>query len=139
MLLDNIQVGMYSIVQKIIEQEDTASDFGSGSIKNLLSTPAFASIMIDASIKLIDSLLPQGYITIGKALNINHLQPTTKGMTVTINTNIKEIKDNKIILEIKAYDEIGEIGMAYHERYVVNDEILGENIKKRLGILKSQP
>lgn len=139
MVLKNIEVGMHNVIQRQITEKDTAVDFGTSVIKDLLSTPALATLMIEASIELVDPSLPDGHITIGKTLNINHQQPTTKGMTVSVNTTISEIKDHKVVFTITAYDEIGEIGTGYHERYIVNNNILGENVTKRIKTLRTQP
>ena len=110
MKLKNIEIGMNNVVQRKISEKDTAIDFGTSAVKDLLSTPALASLMIEASIELVDPHIPEGYITIGKELSINHHQPTTKGMVVSVKTTISEIRDHKIAFTITAFDEIGEIG-----------------------------
>ena len=98
MILSNLEPGLFKAIQKKITEADTAMNFGSGAIKDLLATPALAALMIEAAVQLVDPLLPDNYFTIGKVLNINHLQPTTKGMEVTVSATIKEIKNNKICL-----------------------------------------
>ncbi|MDR7856757.1 thioesterase, FlK family [Tissierella sp.] len=139
MELHELKVGMSKAVQKMVTEDDTTMNFGSGAIKDLLATPTLAALMIEAAVNLADPLLPKDYLTIGKILNINHLQPTTKGMLVTVNATIIEIKNYKIIFEITAYDELGEIGAGYHERYVVKDDFLKQNVEKRTEILRPHP
>ncbi len=139
MLLHNLEVGMSKALQKTITEEDTSINYGSRSVRDLLATPALSALMIEASVNLIDPLLPEGYLTVGRVLNIKHTQPTIKSMLVLIDPKIIEIKDNKISLEIFAYDEIGEIGVGYHERYIVRNDFLEDSIKKRTGILSAQP
>lgn len=131
MRLPELSVGMSKAIQKKITEEDTALYFGSGSIKDLLATPILSALMIEAAVSLVDPLLPDNYITIGKFLSIEHLQPTVKGMTVTVKASISEVENNRIIFEIKAYDELGEIGSGCHERYIVNYNLLMEKVSKR--------
>lgn len=139
MRLPELSIGMSRTIQKIITEEDTALYFGSGSIKDLLATPVLSALMIEAAVSLVDPLLPDNYITIGKFLSINHIQPTIKGMTVTVVASISEFQNNRLIFEIKAYDEIGEIGSGCHERYIVNHRLLREKVSKRTERLESQP
>lgn len=136
MFLPKLEVGMYKVIQKKITEEDTAINFGSGAIKDLLATPILAALMIEAAVTLVDPLLPENYITVGKILNINHLQATAQGINVTVNASISGIADNKIVFEITAYDELGKIGEGHHERYIINNKLLNEKVAKRTEILK---
>lgn len=139
MRLPVLNIGMSKTIQKKITEEDTALYFGSGSIKDLLATPVLSALMIEAAVSVVDPLLPDNYITIGKSLSIDHFQPTVKDMTVTVNASISEIENNKIVFQLKAYDELGEIGSGYHERHIVNHSLLREKVSKRIERLKSQP
>jgi len=133
------KIGMSKAIQKVVTEEDTAHHYGSGALKDLLATPTLTAFMIEASVSLIDPLLPDGHITIGKTLSIEHLLPTVKGMTVTIESKISGIDRNKINFDIIAYDELGEIGKGQHERYIVKYDILMGKVQHRLGSLDSTP
>lgn len=139
MKFSELTIGMSKTIQKVITEEDTALYFGNGSIKDLLATPVLSALMIEASVSVVDPLLPDDYITIGKYLSIQHSEPTIKGMTVTVKSSISEIDNNRIIFTIKAYDELGEIGSGTHERYIVNYNLLRQKIDKRTERLAPQP
>lgn len=139
MKFSELTLGMSKTIQKEITEEDTALYFGNGSIQDLLATPVLSALMIEASVSVVDPLLPDDYITIGKYLSIEHSEPTVKGMTVTVKSSISEIDNNRIIFTIKAYDELGEIGSGIHERYIVNNNLLRQKVKKRTERLASQP
>lgn len=139
MKFNKISVGMSKTMQKEITEEDTALYFGNGSIRDLLATPVLSALMIEAAASLVDPLLPDDYITIGKFLSIEHLEPTIKGMTVTVNASITEIDNNRITFTIKAYDELGQIGSGIHERYIVKYSLLKQKVNKRTERLISQP
>lgn len=137
MKLFEFNVGMTKSIQKTVTEQDTAHYYGSGALEDLLATPTLTAYMIESSVALIDSLLPEGYISIGRKLSIEHLMPTVKGMTVTIESKIANIEGSKINIDISAYDELGEIGKGYHERYIVKHDILMERVHKRCGLLNS--
>lgn len=139
MKLPNLEIGMSMSVQKVINREDTALNFGSGALNNLLATPTLAALMIEASVKLIDPLLPEGYITIGKTLEIEHENPTIEGITVTVTAKLIEMNSNRLTLELIAYDEIGRIGSGYHERYIVASNLLMGKVDERFNPLQSRP
>lgn len=139
MKLPELKVGISKTVQKVITREDTALNFGSGALDNLLATPTLAALMIEASVKLIDPLLPEGYITIGKTLEIEHEYPTKEGITVVVTAKLLEVEGNRVTLEIIATDEIGRIGAGYHERYIVAKELLMNKVEERFSILQARP
>ncbi len=125
------ELGTKSVVQKRITREDTALNFGSGALKNLLATPTLAALMIEAAVKAIDPRLPNGYITIGRSIDILHENPSVQGMTVTVSAELIEQHDSKLVFDLKAYDELGEIGKGRHERYVVNHDVLMNKVDER--------
>ena len=92
-----------------------------GKLNNLLATPSLVGLMIEASVKLIDSKLIEGFISVGKKVSVIHEKPTTIGETVSINVEITEINNNRYHLVMNAYDESGLIGTGEHIRTIVNE------------------
>ncbi len=137
MKLFEFSVGMSKTIQKTVTEQDTAHYYGSGALEDLLATPILTAYMIESSVALIDSLLPEGYISIGRKLSIEHLMPTVKGMTVTVESKISKIEGNKISIDISAFDELGEIGRGHHERNIVKHDILMDKIHNRCGLINS--
>ncbi len=129
--IHGIEVGMELTIQKKVEMEDTALHYGSGQLDNLLASPSLVALMIEASAKLIDKNLPKGSISVGKLIQLTHDKPTILGETVSVNVVIKEFDGRKVILEMKAYDEEGQIGTGFHERTIVNKKGLIEKANKR--------
>lgn len=139
MKIPELEIGMSKSVQKVITREDTALNFGSGALDNLLATPTLVALMIEAAVKLIDPILPEGYITIGKTVELEHENPTVQGMTVTITAKLSEINENQLTFEIIAFDDLGRIGSGYHERQIVNHNILMRKVDERFSLLQSRP
>lgn len=139
MNLPEFNVGMSKSVQKVITREDTAFNYGSGALKNLMATPILAALMIEAAVNTIDPLLPEDYITIGRKIEIEHLCPTKEGMEVYVTAKLVEVNKNTLFFEITAYDEVGIIGRGYHERQIVNNNILMKKVDERFNIVESRP
>jgi predicted thioesterase len=139
MKIPEFNIGMSKSVQKVITKDDTALNFGSGALKNLLATPTLIALMIEAAVKTVDPLLPEGYITIGKRTEIEHEHPTQEGMTVTVTAKLIEVVGSVLSFEITAFDELGRIGVGYHKRQIVKHSILMKKVEERLGIIESRP
>ena len=124
-------------IQKKVEVEDTAMHYGSGKLKKLFATPSLVAMMIEASSKLLDDKLPEGFITVGRFVQVDHQKPTYLGEIVSVKVTIEQCDSVKIVLKMEAFDEVGIIGSGVHHRYVVNKQALLERAKKRdekLGI-----
>ena len=126
-----IRPGLELSVQKLITEKDTALEFGTGHITDLFATPLLAALMIEASVKLIDNHIPEGYISVGKLLNLTHDNPTVLGMTVTVDAIVESVEKNKVSLSIHAYDEIGPVGTGKHVRIIVNRDTFIEKVESR--------
>ncbi len=135
--MPKVDIGRHLIIQRTVNHEDTALNYGSGKLEKLLATPRLIALMIEASVKLIDDHLPEGFITVGKMAKIVHHEPTILGETVSIKVTIKEYDGNRILLDMEAYDEIGTIGQGSHERIIVNKKSLLNKADKRAGKLEN--
>jgi predicted thioesterase len=132
----DLKPGLTSIIQKVVTKEDAAHNYGSGVLKDLLATPVLSALMIEAAIKIVDTLLPEGYITIGKSIEIEHSNPTMIGMIVTVKAKLVEVSCTRLLFEINAFDEIGEIGRGYHERFIVNYEKMMNKAHERCDFVQ---
>jgi predicted thioesterase len=118
--------GEFLTIQKIVTEDDTAIHYGSGALDTLLATPSLVALMIEAATRLIDSRLPEGYVSVGKSLSVTHEKPTVLGETVTIKVSVVNQESNYIQLETEAFDEEGVIGHGKLDRFVVNKTRLME-------------
>lgn len=132
-----IDVGKSITVQRTVKKEDTALNYGSGQLEKLFATPSLVALMIEASVKLLDDKLPEGFITVGKRTEVVHEKPTQLEETISIKVEVKKYDGNKIDIEMIAYDEIGIIGRGTHQRIIVNKKSLLEKASKRAEKLKN--
>jgi predicted thioesterase len=136
--LPKIEKGTSIIIQREIKEEDTALNYGSGRLENLLATPSLIALMIEGAVKLVDDKLPDGVITVGKMIQIEHEKPTGLGATVSVKVEVKECDGVKILFDILAYDEIGMIGRGSHERWIVSKKSLLQRASERAEKLRNK-
>lgn len=129
-----IMVGLSTIYKKEGNLLETLSSSGTtGTLNHLLTTPEIIEMIIEASYKMLDHLLPDGYVTVGKYIELSHEQPTLTlvgGIISTVLT-VTKIDGNKIYLDVTCYDDIGLICKGTYERAIVNRDSLMEAAYKR--------
>lgn len=128
---DEIRVGMTLTLQKKVGVEDTALNYGSGKIENLLATVRLVAFMIEASAQLMDPHLPEGYGSIGHHVEVDHFKPTMIGATVTVEVKLSAIENGRYIITMRAYDEYGQIGVGKNTRSIVSLERLMQKAEDR--------
>ena len=126
-----IKCGLSHTVSHTISHKDTAGNYLPDDLEPLLSTPALISVAIDASVALIDQLLPEGFISVGKSASITHEQPTVVGATLTLTVTISRFDGYHVTLSIAASDETGLVGTGILVRSIVNKQWLQLRIGRR--------
>lgn len=125
-------VGRSAVVQKEVEPKDTAVLYGERDLPELLATPAYVALMIQAATEAVAGQLQLNETTIGYRMSFVHEEPTWIGLLVSIKATIVKVEDRKIFFEIEAYDEFGTIGHGTHERILVNRDSLKKKAKERI-------
>ena len=88
---------------------------------DVLSTPGLLSLMERTCIQASDHLLPQGYVTVGYAVDgLRHLAPTAVGQEVRVRAHLTEVDGNRLTYSIEAYEGEKKIGVAVHKRAVIS-------------------
>lgn len=126
--------GQNAVVRKVVQKGDTAGNYSSA-MNDLLATPACADMVIRAAVEAVEQYLPEGYISVGRSLELTHEEPTCLGMTLSVKAVLIEIYGNRLTFEFLAWDELGEIGRGRHTRVVVNRDALLKKAKDRKQFL----
>jgi predicted thioesterase len=131
------KVGMSAVIQKRIEESDTARGMGRDSLETLLATPTYVDLMIRAAIEVLKPNFPyqSGFITVGTAMTFNHQAPSALGMTVSVKATLTKIDGNRFYFDIEAFDEVGVIGRGTHERQMVKLQGLLDKVRERTAAL----
>ncbi|NLX18188.1 MAG: thioesterase, partial [Desulfobulbus sp.] len=72
--------------------------------------------------------LPEGFGTVGIRVDISHSKATPVGMKVTCESTLIETDRRRLVFEVFAYDEQGEIGRGRHERFVIDTKKFMEKL-----------
>lgn len=121
MNFEKIEVGLKNSAESIVTETDTALSVGSGSLK-VLATPKMLALIEKAAAELLEKNLPTEYTSVGILLNVKHTSPSPVGIKYFAEVEIIEVDGRKIIFEVVAKDERGEIGRGNHERFIVERE-----------------
>jgi fluoroacetyl-CoA thioesterase len=113
-----------------VTDDKTALAYGSGGVE-VFATPAMIGLMENAAVKAVDPLLPQGYGTVGTRLDVRHMAATPKGFRVFAEAKLMEIKGNRLVFEIAAFDEVERIGEGIHERFVIEKESFLKKVEEK--------
>ena len=116
-----ITVGMKGEAWTEVEKEDTAQIVGSGSLL-VYATPCMVALMEGAACEAIAEALGEDQTTVGIALNIEHTSATPVGLEVHAEAEVTAVDGKVITFDVKAFDEIGEIGHGSHKRVIVNSQ-----------------
>ena len=119
MQFENLKIGLKNSAESIVTENDTALKIGSGSLK-VLATPKMIALMEKSAADLVEKLLPEEFTSVGISLNVQHTAPTPINMKFFAQAEIIALDGRKIIFEVTANDERGEIGRGTHERFIVD-------------------
>ena len=119
MQFENLKIGLKNSAESIVTENDTALKIGSGSLK-VLATPKMIALMEKSAADLVEKLLPEEFTSVGISLNVQHTAPTPINMKFFAQAEIIAVDGRKIIFEVSANDERGEIGRGTHERFIVD-------------------
>ena len=116
-----ITVGMKGEAWTEVEKEDTAQIVGSGSLL-VYATPCMVALMEGAACEAIAEALTEEQTTVGTMLNIEHISATPVGLEVHAEAEVTAVDGKIITFDVKAFDEVGEIGHGTHKRVIVNSQ-----------------
>jgi len=114
-----VEVG--TILEKtwVVERGHLASAFGSGSV-DVLATPVLVGFCEQTCRSMIDPHLPEGRITVGTSVSLQHTAATPLGMTVKITARLVGVERRGLTFDVACEDERESIGHATHERFVID-------------------
>ena len=131
---DYLKVGMNAVVRKIVQKADSAGNYSPG-LQDLLSTPVCVDMVIKATTEAVNKYLPDGYITVGRAVEYVHDSSSLLGMTINLKATLTAIEGKHLFFTITVWDEMGEVGHGSHERIIVKrDEVL-QKARERANFL----
>jgi len=115
------QAGMLRETTFIVQEQQSASQVGSGSLR-VLATPIMIAQMEKNSHLLLAEHLPEGYSSVGAQINVRHLAPSPIGSTIRIRSEIQFVDGLRVQFIVQAWDQDEEIGAGEHTRFVIVED-----------------
>ena len=116
-----MKTGMSYKVEKIVEEKDSAKAMGSGNL-DVFGTPALIALMENCAFNCVEESMVEGNSTVGISINMKHLKANKIGDSVFCVATLEEIDGKKLKFEIEASCVCEVIGIATHERFIVDVE-----------------
>lgn len=129
---ERIKVGLTREERGVSDEAHSARAVGSGLLP-VLATPAMTALMEQAAANAIGEFLPEGWTSVGISLNIEHTSATPLGMGFRAEAEVTAVEGRKILFDVRAYDDAGEIGHGTHARFAVESEPFLAKAAKKLG------
>ena len=115
-----MEIGIKGKAETVVTENNTAKFVGSGSLE-VFATPSMVGLMEQASQMSVAPYLEDGQGTVGTKLEITHDAATPLGMKVWAESELVEIDRRRLVFEVKAFDECGQIGAGRHERFIIDN------------------
>jgi predicted thioesterase len=120
-----------------VNQSQTTSFLWEG--ENVFSTPSMISEMEETCRLLLKEQFLNNndeFDSVGTLVDIKHLAATPVGAEITLNAEIIDIGDSRILFKVSAKDKVELIGEGKHERYIINIPRFKERFNKKMEKLK---
>jgi predicted thioesterase len=130
--MEGIVPGLVGQSEIVVHEENTAQHLGSGNVA-VLATPEMVRLMEKAAVAAVDHLLPDGYRTVGVAVNVRHLAATPVSMRVRAQAELVAVEGRKLTFRVEAFDEIEKVGEGEHRRVIIDLERFKERVEAKRG------
>ena len=123
-----LEVGMKYEIDRVVTENDTAAKAASGSVE-VLETPVMIAWMEEASLRLAQKELEEGFTTVGTEVNIKHLKGTLVGKTVKVLSTLKEIDRKRLVFDVEVIEDGVAVGTGSHTRFIIDTAKFYEKLK----------
>lgn len=133
MTFPGIKTGITLTTRDSVTEDETYGNHLPDDMEKMMSTPGMVSMITLASVKLIDSHLPDGFISVGKSSDVVHEHPTLIDSSVEITVTLVDFDGYHLTIAAEISDESGVCGRGTHVRSIVNKRWLQLKIARRIA------
>ena len=123
-----LEVGKKYEIDRVVTENDTAAKAASGSVE-VLATPVMIAWMEEASLRLAQQELEEGFTTVGTEVNIKHLKGTLVGKSVKVLSVLKEIDRKRLVFDVEVVEDGVVVGSGSHTRFIIDTAKFYEKLK----------
>jgi fluoroacetyl-CoA thioesterase len=124
------QTGMQAVKTFQVQEKDSATHLGSGSLR-VLATPGMVAFIEQVARTFIDEHLPAGYTSVGVHVDVRHLAATPVGSELQVKCEVIEVSGSKINFQVLVCDEVENVGEGTHQRVVIDVERFMRRVKEK--------
>lgn len=128
--MPRVEVGLRGEEKMVVERSDLASIMGNIGAE-VLSTHRVVLLMELAARNAIKQSLPEGKMTVGTFIRIQHFAATPLGLKVRAEAYLKSMDGRKLIFDVVAYDEFEKIAEGENEQLIVSIDRFLARIKRK--------
>ena len=112
----DLKPGLDAEITKIVDDSLVVKHTGGDGV---FSTPSMIALMEQSGIQAVQSVLGDGYTTVGFEVNVKHFAATPKGKTVKVRAELIDVDGRKLRFNVEAHDEDQQVGAGTHRRAIV--------------------
>lgn len=127
--LEKITVGLTGADEQVVTRDLTVGHFVPG-MPLVYATPMMILLMETTAAGSIVPFLPEGWVSVGMAVNIRHLAATPVGRTVRATSRVISLDAKSVEFAVEVWDGDRKIGDGTHRRGVVETA----SFEKRFGV-----
>lgn len=127
-----LTTGIKGTAKTVVEESNTAISMGSGGL-SVFATPSMVALMECAAAGSVIPHIDEGKGTVGTKISISHTSATPVGMEVTAVSELIEIDGKRLVFNVEATDECGQIGFGTHERFIIDNTRFMEKTNSKKG------
>jgi fluoroacetyl-CoA thioesterase len=117
--MPKIHIGLRGEEEIVVERQDLASVMGNIGAE-VLSTHRVVLLMELAARNAIKDRLPEGMMTVGTFIRIQHFAASPLGSKVRTEAFLKKIEGRKLVFDVVAHDEFEKIAEGENEQLMVS-------------------
>jgi fluoroacetyl-CoA thioesterase len=119
--------GSYSVT---VSQKDLAGTM-EPSLPPVMATCVMSLMMEMAAIDAMRSYMEPGEMSVGVTVNVQHLAATPEGYKVTAYAEVTKVEGRRLEFNVRAVDEVEEIGSGTLTRAVIDRAKFDERLKSK--------
>jgi predicted thioesterase len=108
-----------------------AVEFAEHGISPILATPWLVWFLEHTALELLQPYLEEGEMTVGAAVDLEHLAPTPVGGEVLCRAQVVHVDGSRVSLHVEARDAQDQIAKGLHKRRVVAAQRFADLVTKK--------
>jgi fluoroacetyl-CoA thioesterase len=117
--MPHIQTGLKGQEEMVVGHQDLASVMGNIGAE-VLSTHRVVLLMEMAARNAIKDCLPEGKMTVGTFVRIQHLAAAPLGSKVRAEAQVTKVEGRRLVFDVAVYDEFEKIATGENEQLIVS-------------------